>query len=413
MAAKFKNIDRDTPMLLPCDLRDWVAEDDLVHFVLEAVNTVPLPDPSNQRGTGSDQYPPRMMLALLIYAYACGVFSSRKIERLTRENVAVRYLCANTHPDHDTIARFRAINRELFQSSFVSVVKLARELKLTQLGTVHIDGTKIVANAGKNSTKSLAEVESQLELADRAIAEGMLERSEQADRLDENDSFKLPAELADVAKRKAKLEAARAAIQARVKANPQRAARINLTDADSGFMPQAQGGFVQGYNAQLAVEASGIIIANAVLTETNDRTALRETASAIVAEPGEIEFIVADQGYDNQEQVSEIEQTLDVTVVCPPSPSTSSQPPSPRRTHARAELRKLRTKRARFASSFCGRELLHQRKTTIEPVFGHLKHNVGFRRFQLRGLQKVRAEWALITTAYNCRQIWNRLNDRN
>src|SRR5208282_3781765 len=177
MGARYVNVDRDTPMLLPCDLRDWVAKDDLVHFVLDAVGEVDLRGAVGEKGRGSEQYPPRMMLALLIYSYALGVFSSRRIERLSYESVSVRYLCANTHPDHDTIAAFRAEHRELFQRSFVGVVRLARELKLVHLGTVHIDGTKMLANASKRVTLEGARLEEQLELADRKLAESLLERA--------------------------------------------------------------------------------------------------------------------------------------------------------------------------------------------------------------------------------------------
>ncbi|HTZ19809.1 MAG TPA: transposase, partial [Opitutaceae bacterium] len=213
------NIDRETPMLLPCDLREWVAADDLVHFVLEAVLEVEVGGVAgNERGTGSEQYPPRMMLALLIYCYATGVFSSRKIERLTHQDVSVRYLCANTHPDHDTIAAFRARHRELFQRSFSAVVQLARELKLVHLGTVHIDGTKILADAAKRQTLDAAQVEEQLTLADQQLCEVLLAQADEADRADDDRAFRLPRELADAAQRKAKLTAAREALQARAAA---------------------------------------------------------------------------------------------------------------------------------------------------------------------------------------------------
>jgi transposase len=400
-------------MLLPCDLRDWVAPDDLVHFVLEAVNDVDLRGvPMNERGTGSEQYPPRMMLGLLIHSYAMGVFSSRKIERLTYQDLSVRYLCGNTHPDHDTIADFRARNRDLFQRSFVAVLKLARELKLVHLGTVHIDGTKILADATKRVTLDAAMLDQQLELADRELSEALLERAEQADRDDTDRGYRLPHELADAAQRKAKLQAAREVLEARAAAAiTPRKTTINLTDPDSRLMPDAKGGYHQGYNAQLAVEAHGVIVGQAVSQATNDRTELAPTAASMVVERGEVAHLVVDQGYDNQPQITAVEEALDVTVVCAPQRSRGT--PSPRRTHARALRAALRLQRARFAHSHLGRELLYERQTTIEPVIGSLKHNLGFRRFHLRGLEKVRSEWSLITTAYNCRQLWRRLQARN
>jgi transposase len=415
MGARYVNVDRDTPMLLPCDLREWVASDDLVHFVLEAMKDVPVPDPGNKRGAGSEEYPPAMMLGLLMYSYATGVFSSRKIERLTYESVSVRYLCANTHPDHDTIATFRRRHKELFATAFTSVLRLARELKLVHLGTVHVDGTKILANASKRATLDAADIEKQLELADRELCEGLLERAEQEDGSDSDEAFRLPRELATVAERKAKLEAAREALKvkaaAKLAAKSAATPRINLTDPDSGLMPQSKGGYVQGYNAQLAVEEHGVIVGQTVSTTTNDRAELESTAATIVAEPGEVMHVVADEGYDNQVQITAVEEAMDTNVVCPPQ--RSKRDPADRCTHARAQRVATRLARSRFVHSCAGRELLHLRQTTIEPVFGNIKHNLRFNRFHLRGLKGVRLEWTLLTTAYNCRQLWRMMCGRN
>jgi transposase len=398
-------------MLLACDLKEWVESTDLVHFVLDALSEVPLPDPASARGTGSEQYPPGMLLALLVYSYATGVFSSRKIERLSYQSVSVRYLCGNTHPDHDTIANFRARNQELFKRSFTAVLKLARELKLVHLGTVHIDGTKILADASKRTSFDQTELEQQLELADRELSEALLERALEADDTDQDEAFRLPRELADAAQRKAKLQAAREALAARAAtATRESHPRTNLTDPDSRLMPQANGTYIQGYNAQLAVETQGLIVGQQVCQSTSDITALKDTACTIETEPGQIDYIVVDQGYDSQAQIDATEEALEVTVVCEPIPS--KRPPSPRCTHARAQRVAKRLVRARFAHSPFGRELLHQRQTTIEPAIGSIKHNFGFRRFHLRGLGKVRTEWTLLTTAYNCRTLWQRLLKR-
>ena len=155
MPARFVNLDRHTPLLLPCDLREWLPADHIVHLVLEAVEAIPTAHfRVNQRGTGSAQYPPTMMLALLIYAYATGRFGSRTIEAATHSDVAVRFLCANTHPDHDSICTFRAHNRAAFQAAFVQVLELAHELKLTRVGTISVDGTKVQANASEHAAVS-------------------------------------------------------------------------------------------------------------------------------------------------------------------------------------------------------------------------------------------------------------------
>jgi transposase len=151
MAERFVEVDRNTPMLLPADLRDWVPEEDLVHFVIEAVKTLPTGEfVVNERGTGYGQYPPSMMLALLIYCYANGIFSSRRIERATYRDLGVRFLTGDTHPDHDTICSFRRQNQKLIAKFFVRVLELARELKLLQVGPISVDGTRLKANASKH-----------------------------------------------------------------------------------------------------------------------------------------------------------------------------------------------------------------------------------------------------------------------
>ena len=168
MATRFVSVDRNTPMLLPPDLRDWVGEDDLVHFVIEAVDRLPLEIfQVNHRGTGDQQFPPHMMLSLLIYSYANGIFSSRKIERATYRDVAVRYLTADTHPDHDTICTFRRKNFTAISEAFVDVLEFAKELELLKLGNIALDGTNIKANASidKNVTYRRAdEIREQLTL---------------------------------------------------------------------------------------------------------------------------------------------------------------------------------------------------------------------------------------------------------
>jgi transposase len=412
MNARYVNVDRDTPLLLPCDLREWVAEDDLVHFILAAVEDVDLRGIEGcAAGRGSAQYPPRMLLGLLIHSYAGGVFSSRQIERLTYQHVSVRYLCADTHPDHDTIASFRARHRELFERSFTAVLRLARELKLLQLGVVHLDGTKLRADASPLATRDAAALEAELEQADRQLSAELWEKAETADRTETDRGWRLPPELAGAAERKARLAAAREALRERAAQATARKATINLTDPDSRLMPQPKGGFAPGYNAQLAVEAHGVIVGQTVSQATNDRAELVATAATIRAESGEIEHLVVDQGYDHQAQIDQVEVALDTTVICPPQ--RSDREPAPRRTPARAALAAQRLTRARVARHGYGKALLWERQTTIEPVFGGLKHQLGFRRFHLRGLTRVRAEWCLVTTAWNCRQLWRRALHRD
>ena len=217
MAQRFKNADRNTPLLLPPDLREWVAEDDLVHFVIAAVERLPLSSFAvNQKGCGDEQYPPHLMLALLIYCYANGIFSSRRIERASYRDVAVRYLTADTHPDHDTICTFRRNNLEAIAQAFVDVLELARELKLLQLGVVSLDGTHLKASASKDKNLTYQRAQ-QLRAQLKADVARLLEQAEAADQREE-DPQRLPAEIARREKLLAKMEAACAQLEARAKA---------------------------------------------------------------------------------------------------------------------------------------------------------------------------------------------------
>jgi len=147
------SVDRDTPMLLPVEMREWVPEDDLVHFVIKALDSMRLPSIAvNNRGTGSEQPPPRMMLALLVYCYAIGVFSSCKIKRESYWDIAVRYLTGDTHQDHDTICAFRRQNALVVREAFVEVLRLSSEMKLLKVGTVSVHGTHIRASASKHKS---------------------------------------------------------------------------------------------------------------------------------------------------------------------------------------------------------------------------------------------------------------------
>ena len=155
MPARFVNLDRQRPMFPPCDRRDWVPAGHIVHFILEAVEQIPTGHfRIHHRGTGSEQYPPAMLLALLIYCYATGRFGARTIEAATHSAVAVRYLCANHHPDHTSLCEFRAPNPAAFKAAFVSVLQLAHHLRLTQVGTVSVAGTKLQANASQHAAVS-------------------------------------------------------------------------------------------------------------------------------------------------------------------------------------------------------------------------------------------------------------------
>jgi transposase len=448
MAARFVNIDRDTPMLLPPDLRDWVAQDDMVHFVITAVEGMRLSGLKvNERGTGSEQFPPRMMLALLIYCYANGIFSSRRIERATYRDVAVRYLTADTHPDHDTICTFRRENFEAVGEAFLHVLHLAREMGVLKVGTVSVDGTHIKANASKDKNvryDRAGELEQQL----RDDIQELLAKAERTDRQDEADGQSLPDEIARRERLLEKMRQARAQLEQRAKQRaeaeqaeyekkvrerdkrkgknkgpkpklpkdtPDDKEQINLTDEDSNLMRKnKREGYTQSYNAQAAVDADGsqLILSGHVSTCASDANELIPAIDGVPEEIGTIAAALADSGYVNGDAFDDLQQDdVDVYVAVSREenhsqrtydyrPSTVRDKPSKVITDARllAMREKLQTDE--------GRRLYAKRKQTVEPVFGIIKEVLGFRQFLLRGLEKVKGEWSLMCLAYNVKRLW-------
>lgn len=435
-------------MLLPVDLRDWVPEDDLVHFIIEAVEGMDLTRfRINHRGSGSEQYPPAMMLSLLIYCYACGTFTSRRIESATRRDVAVRYLTGDTHPDHDTIAVFRRRNFDAVAECFVRVLELARETGVLKVGTVSVDGTHLRANASKHRNVTYGRAG---ELVDqlREEVKGLLQQAETADQKDESSGQQLPEELRRRETLKAKLDAARKRLEerARVRAeaereefdrkvreregrkgrrkgkiiqppNPQPGPREqdNLVDADSRLMRKSKrSSYEQCYNAQAVVDAEGsqLVVAARVSQCASDRNELATDVQAVPQSAGSVVKVVADSGYACEAQVQRLEkQNLDVYV------STGAECRHLRRkhdfrpAHRRSESSKepkaewLVKMKAKLESE-AGRTVYALRKKTVEPVFGVIKHAMGFRQFLLRGLANVEGEWNLVVLAYNFKRLW-------
>ncbi len=289
--VKFVDCERDQAFLLPPDLRDWIPEDDLAHFVIAAVERVEMSAfKVNHRGTGSAQYHPRMMLALLIYSYANGIFSSRRIERASYRDIGVRFVAANSHPDHDTIATFRRENFAAVGESFLQVLLLAKELKLLKVGLVSVDGSKFKASASKHRSVTYERAGELLDQLKLEIAD-LMGRAEAADGSGEEDPQALPKEIArrealrdqlDAARRrlearaKARAEAERADYEAKVAARDKRQGRAkgkhpkapddrprpdeqsNLSDPDSRLMRKSKKHeYRQAYNAQAVVDAGG------------------------------------------------------------------------------------------------------------------------------------------------------------
>ena len=454
MAARFVPIDRDTPLLLPPNLRDWVPADHLVHFVLDAVDALDLRQIKvNTRGTGSEQYPPHLLLALLIYSYATGTFSSRRIEQSTHDSVPVRLLTADTHPDHDTLCTFRRENAALLTESFVQVLQLAQRLKLLKFGqlTVAADGTKVLAHASKHSAVSYqraGEIIVQLELE----VQQLLAKAEQADATPLQDGLSIPAEITRRQERKAALAQARAEIEARAQARyavqlaeyeaklaeragkaergekvgrqppqaptptPKPGDQYNFTDPESRIMKAGNGPhFEQAYNAQAAVEVeSRLIVGERVSQSPNDKQELVPTLAAIPTAAGPLAAALVDSGFFSAQAVARIERapdgTLTGTVVYAAVAKTGhhrrvadlekqAEPEPPAADASESEVMRHRLK------TTAGKTLYKLRQQTVEPVFGLIKAVLGFRQFHLRGRAKAALEWTLVCLACNLKRL--------
>jgi transposase len=428
---------------------EWLPERHLARFVVEVIDGLDLRTMiGSYRGSGSASYHPRMLLGILVYGYATGIFSSRKLERATYDSVAFRFVAANDHPDHDTIATFRRRFLKQIEELFVEVLVLAREMGMLELGTVGLDGTKIHANASRHSALSYehaGKIEAQL----KAEVAELLAKAEAADGADIPDGMSIPDELARREERLRKLAEARAKIEARAAERfareqaeyeaklaaraakiattgkkpggkppqpptpgPLPSDQINLTDEESRIMPVADGGFEQCYNAQAAVAAGSLlVVACDVVQSPNDKQQLEPMLDKIAALPealGEAETLLADSGYFSAENVAacaaaEIEPLIAMgrQPHHPPlAERFAAAPPAPENpTQVDAMAYRLKTPE--------GRSLYALRKQTPEPVFGIVKSVLGFRQFSLRGLDKVRGEWSLVTMAWNIKRMFS------
>jgi len=432
MSERFVNIDRETPMLFPEDMRDWLPENHLVHFVVDAVNQIGVSKfKVNKRGTGSEQYPPEMMLSLLVYSYATGRFGSRTIEAATYTDVAMRYICGGVaHPDHSVICAFRKDNKEAFEESFTKILLLARQLKkLKKVGGISVDGTKIKANASKHkavSYKRAGEIISELELE----VQKLMKMAEEADGKGLEEGLELPDEIRRREERHAALKSAcaemeemykEAQVEGTKKGKKLEKYQHNFTDGDSRIMKAGKNHFEQSYNAQAAVDTEGsmLLLGGYVTQNANDKGELEHIVGSVTEEVRKVKTASADSGFYSEEAVKAVEKKdgkgnqAGPEVYCAVEKTKhgrsvedlKKKPPMGRppdnMTHKEKMKRKLKTKK--------GKNIYKKRKETVEPVFGIIKSVMGFRQFMLRGLCKVNTEWALVRTAYNFKRLHNLL----
>jgi transposase len=429
MAKTYRPYCPDQMFLLPPSLRDWLPEDHLVYFVSDVVDQMDLSKIESvyeKDDRGQPPYHPRMMTKILVYAYCIGVFSSRRIQKRLIEDVAFRVLAAGNQPDFRTISDFRKIHLDAIQGLFEQVLKLTLTAGAIKLGRVALDGTKIKANASKHKAMSYKRMkEDQRKL--RAEVRKLLEQAAAAD--DEEDARygkdkrgdELPEELSRRETRLQKIREAKRALEERAreeaeqdgktqeqaeKTKPGDKAQYNFTDPESRIM-KGSDGFVQAFNAQAVVEeGSQLIVAQAVTQEANDKQQVIPMVEAVEHQAGQRpEQLLADSGYCSDRNLEYLEKKpVDVYIAtgrqkhghnlehCKRGPLPQGA------TRVDKMTRKLRTR--------AGAAVYAARKCIVEPVFGQIKQARGFRQFLLRGIRKVRGEWALVCATHNILKMY-------
>jgi transposase len=343
--ARFHPIDRETPMRLPPVVQDWLPERHLARYVVDVINSLDLSAMEQAyAGRGSVAFHPKVLLALLIYAYATGLFSSRKIEAATRDSLACRFITCGLHPDHDTLNTFRKRFEKEFAAVFVQVLQVAREHRMSRFGRVSLDGTKIHAHASRHSALSYAHAEKIEAQLKNEVAE-LLRLADESNRAARPEGLDVPAELARREERLAAIQAAKATIEARAAerhareqaayeaklaarqakeeatgkktggrppaaptAGPCPTDQVNLTDEESRIMRAADGGFEQSYNAQAVVDTESMLVVVPFVTQAvNDKEQVQpalEKLQALPEEVGRPETLLGDNGYFSERNVN-------------------------------------------------------------------------------------------------------------
>ena len=434
MSTTFRPYAPDQMLLLPADMREWLPEGHLAHHVSDLVDGLDLTAfYASYEGDGrrNAPYEPRMMVKVLLYAYATGVFSSRGVARKLEEDVAFRVLGAGNFPQHRTLCEFRRRHLADFKELFVEVVRLARALGLARFGKLSIDGTKFRANASKRKAMSygrMAEAERRLtgEIEALLAQAGETDVAEDARLGADVRGDELPAELRRREDRLAAIRAAKARLEAQQRAEddargrqpdqdrnpkggppykrgygePDAQAQSNFTDPESGIMKTSSEGFQQCYNAQVAVDGEHqLVVATEVTANASDQGGLPLLLDEVAETVGEqSETVLADAGYSNERDVADLEtRGIDgyVSLGREGKKARSRDPEQYRATNRMAE--KL--------SKPAGRAAYAERKWLSEAPHGWIKHVLGFRRFSLRGLAQVRGEWDLVCLALNAKRL--------
>ena len=439
MPREFRRYEPDQALLLPPSLRDWLSEDHLAFFISDAIDALDLgafEARYGDEGPGSQAFDPRMMVKVLVYAYATGTFSSRKIATKLHEDVAYRVLGAENFPAHRTISDFRARHLAEFSELFVQVVQTAQAVGLVKLGTLAVDGSKVKANASKHkamSYKRMKEEEKRLRKEIRDLMARARKTDTQEDKRYGRDhrGDELPAEIARREDRLKTIREARKRLEARQEeedresgrepgdqdrtgkpgrpfkrafGEPEAKAQENFTDPDSRIMKRGSSGYEQCYNAQIAVdETEQIIVATGVTQSASDVRQLTPLLDQVEAVTGEQpDKVLADAGYRSESNLQELEDRgIEGFVALGREKSESAKSPDPEHQATCRMARKMETQRAR--------NQYRKRKYLAEPPFAWIKHVMGFDRFHLRGIEKVSHEWELASLAANLRRLHGKL----
>lgn len=417
----FRPYDQHTLLLMPPSLHDWVADDGLAAFLNDAVDVLDLSPllAAHDEPRGKPPYHPALMLKVLLYGYATGVRSSRKLEARCAADVNFMFLAGQARPDHKTISEFRRRHLAVFSALFVEVLQLCQAAGLVKLGWVALDGTKLRANASKHKAMSygrLAKAEAELEAEVKAI----LDEAEAIDAA-EDEAFgdargdELPPELARRESRLAKIREAKAALEAAARertsdpdAVPEPTAQRNFTDPESRIMRSKNDGFVQGWNAQAAVdEAHQIVVACDLNAEPTDTHALPDLVDQVERNIGRRpKRLLADAGYYSDANLDHLENAQVEPFIATRRTKHSDPPPTAPRGRIPYRLSR-RERMTRKLSTKTGRRHYSKRKVIVEPVFGQHKECRGFRRVSLRGEANARAEWILINLVHNLAKLFS------
>lgn len=441
MSKTYRPYEPDQLFLLPPSLNDWLPSDHLVFFVrdvLDAIDLSPITKVYEQDDRGYPPYHPKMMTGILLYGYCSGIFSSRKLALRCQEDVPFRVLAANNQPDHRTISDFRKRHLPSLNHVFVEVLRLCQEAGLVKFAHIALDGTKIKANASKHKAMSYGRMKQDIKRLQDEISHLLdmaQDTDEREDRLYGRDvrGDELPAELARRETRLARIQEAKRALEkeageqdndhppppsasadlptATIKTEPHPRtgkpqvvdkAQRNFTDPDSRILPY-QKTFVQGYNAQLAVDgAHQIIVATDVSNTATDDVHLLSMVARLPKKP---KALTTDAGYTTPENIRYLRRKrYDAYMATKREKHHWTSAPAPRGAIPQHLSLEQRMERKLFTKK--GRRIYSRRKCIVEPPIGHIKHVLGFRQFSLRGHDKVRAEWFLVTAVHNLKKLF-------